>query len=64
MHRISMQRDQKRVGLADGKFVRFTEPVLAQIEALADSEKRTVSNVIRVLVEEALASRARRRKAA
>lgn len=60
-------RDQKRATLADkladGKFVRFTIPTLRQIEALAATEKRTVSNAIRVLVEEALARRGKKRAA-
>lgn len=51
-------REQKRSSdLSAGKFVRFPKPVLRQLTAIANAERRTVSNTIRVLVEEALAAR-------
>lgn len=53
-------RERKRAtNFPKGKFVRFTAPTIKQIEGLASTEHRTISNVIRVLVEEALAKRER-----
>jgi len=43
--------------LGPGKFVRFGAPLLARLEALAAQEHRSVSAMVRVLVEQALVQR-------
>jgi predicted DNA-binding protein len=47
----------KRKRLSPGTFVRFPEPTLLRIKALAEADSRSISGTVRVIVERALATK-------
>jgi len=45
---------QKKRRLSPGTFVRFPEPTKRQLKAMADADGRSLSSMVRVIVERAL----------
>ena len=45
---------KKKPPLGQGKFVRFPRPVLTRLEAMAAADGRSLSSMVRVIVERAL----------